>query len=163
MKRFLVTSLFFVALLGIAAPSAHALGVYGIWWMPDDSDDDGYGIGIKDKRSFTPLLAVDGRVSYVSFSEPDAGLIPLEMTGMVSLGVWYAGVGAGYYFVTGDNAVKDTFGYYFLAGLELGLGGTSVFGEVKWQALTPEIDIPNGGDVNLDALVIHAGATFGFK
>jgi hypothetical protein len=161
MKKIVIAILIAAACVGVSTPNAHAIGLYGIWWMPDKSDDDGWGGGIKDTKHFTPLLALDGRVSYVSF--PDAGIIPLEMTGMVSLGVWYGGFGVGYYFMTGDAELKDTFGYYFLAGLELGLGGTSVFGEIKWQSLQPEIDLPSGGDVNFDALAIHVGATLGLR
>lgn len=163
MKKIVIAMLIAAVGVGMSTPNAHALGLYGIWWMPDKSDDDGWGVGVKDVKHFTPLLALDGRVSYVNFSSPDAGIIPLEMTGMVSLGVWYGGVGIGYYFMTGDADLKSTVGYYALVGLELGLGGTSVFGEVKWQSLEPDIDVSNAGSVNLDALVIHVGATLGLK
>ncbi len=161
MRRIIVASLFFVALLGFAAPSAHAVGVYGIWWMPDDSDDDGWGVGIKDVRQFTPLLSLDGRVSYVAFDTPDAGIIPLEVTALAHLAMWYGGIGAGYYFFTGDAPLEDSFGWYLMLGLEIALGSTGVFGEVKWQALSPDLDIPSGGDTNFDSVAIHVGATFG--
>jgi hypothetical protein len=161
MKRLLVVSMFFVALIGLAAPSAHAVGVYGIWWMPDNSDDDGWGAGIKDTRQFTPLLSLDGRVSYVSFSTPDAGIIPLEATALVHLAMWYGGIGVGYYFFTGDAAIEDSFGWYLMLGLEIALGGTGVFGEVKWQALEPDLDIPSGGSADFESVAIHVGASFG--
>jgi hypothetical protein len=155
MKRTLAAALFVFVLVTTLAPDAHAIGAYGIWWMPDDSDDDGFGLGIKDRRNLTPMLAVDGRVSYVWFSTPDASLIPVEATGLVSLGVWYGGAGVGYYFATGD--LEDEFGWYALLGLEFGVGPVSVFGEVKWQDLKPDLD--GGGTANLDSIVIHVGAT----
>ncbi len=161
MKRIVFAMLIAAAFVGMSTPNAHALGIYGIWWMPDKSDDDGWGAGVKDVKHFSPLLAIDGRVSYVNFSSPDAGVVPLEMTALVSLGVWYGGIGAGYYFMTGDAALDNTFGYYFLAGLELGLGGTNIFGEVKWQKLSPDFDLPGGGSADFDALVIHAGVSIG--
>lgn len=161
MKKLLAVSLVFVALFALAAPSAHAVGVYGIWWMPDDSDDDGWGAGIKDVRQFTPLLSLDGRVSYVSFSTPDAAIVPLEVTALAHLAMWYGGIGVGYYFFTGDAPLEDSFGWYLMLGLEIGLGKWGVFGEVKWQALDPDLDLPAGGSTNFDSLVIHAGANFG--
>ena len=161
MKKILACA--FVAMLCVAwaAPSAHALGVYGIWWMPNDSDDDGWGIGIKDTRKFTPLLSVDGRLGWVSFSTPDADIIPLEATALVHLAMWYGGLGAGYYFFTGDAPIDDSWGWYALLGLEIALGKTGVFGEVKWQFLDPDIGAGSGLSADFDSVVIHAGATFG--
>ena len=158
MKKTIAAVLLSVALVGLLTPSAHAISAYGIWWMPDSSDDDGWGVGIKDKRHFTPLVAIDGRLSYVSFSTPDASMFPVEATAMITLGLWYGGIGAGYYITTGD--IDSEFGWYALLGLELGLGPASVFGEVKWQDLKPDLDVPGGGDADLDALVLHVGATF---
>ncbi len=161
MKKTIIAALFFVALVGMTAPSAHALGVYGIWWMPDDTDDDGWGVGIKDSKSFSPLLSLDGRVSYVDFSTPDSAVIPLEATLLAHLAMWYGGIGVGYYFFTGDAPIEDSFGWYLMLGLEIALGGTGIFGEVKWQALDPDLDLPSGGSTNFDSIVIHAGASFG--
>jgi hypothetical protein len=143
--------------LAAFAPSARAFDVYGIWWMPDKSDDDGFGLGLKDERSLTPLFAIDARVSYVNFSTPDIGVFPIEATGLVNLGLWHVGVGMGFYFFNGDYAVKDGFGWYALVGLEIGLGRLSALGEVKWQQLEPDLD-GAPGTANLDALAIHLGA-----
>ncbi len=153
MKRILVGALVLAALVGLAAPNAHAVGIYGIWWMPDDVDDDGYGIGIKDKKNFTSLVSMDVRVSYIFNDEAD--IFPIEATGLVKLGMLYGGLGVGYYIFTGDNNLNSAIGWYFLGGIEIAPGPISFFGEVKWQSLDPEID--GNGSVNLDALVIHAG------
>jgi hypothetical protein len=143
--------------IGALAPAAHAADVYGIWWMPDDSDDDGWGVGLREKRPLSPLLSYDLRTSWVSFSTPDANMFPLEGTVMARLGMLYVGAGGGYYIVTGDNGIENDIGWYFLAGVELLPGPMQIFGEVKWQNLSP--DVEGGGSVNLDALVIHAGVS----
>jgi hypothetical protein len=159
MKKLLFVMLIAMACLGASTQDANAVGVYGIWWMPDDSDDDGWGIGIKDRKNFTPLVAIDMRISYVGFSSAD--IIPIEATGLVKLGMLYGGVGVGYYIFTGDNDLSSTIGWYLMAGIELLPGPVQVFGEVKWQSLQPDLDIPAGGDVNLDAIVLHAGVAMG--
>ena len=146
--------------LGAVAPAAHAIGVYGIWWMPDESDDDGFGIGIKDKKSLTPLISIDGRVSYVTFDSPDAAIIPVEATGLVHIGMLYGGVGVGYYFFSGDANIESVLGWYIMAGIEILPGPVSVFGEVKWQSLEPDLDIPTGGSLDFNSIVLHACATF---
>ena len=126
MKRILVGALVLTALVGLAAPNAHAVGIYGIRTMSDDYDDDAYGIGIKDKKDFTRMLSMDMRVSYV-FNE-DADIIPIEATGLVKLGMLYGGVGVGYYIFTGDNNLNSAIGWYFLAGIEIMPGPVTFFG-----------------------------------
>jgi hypothetical protein len=104
MKKMLAAALVALTFVGFFTPSAsHALGVYGIWWMPDDSDEDGYGVGLKNL----------------------------------------------------DNA----FGWYVLLGAEIAVRKWGIFGEIKWQSLDPDLDLPSGGSANLDALAIHIGAT----
>ena len=160
-KKVLVVAVIVAALLGLAAPGAYALGVYGIWWMPEDNNDDGWGVGIKDTRPVRRMFAIDTRLSYVSLSNPDAGIIPIEGTGLVRLGMLYGGIGAGYYFFIGDNDLKSDFGWYFLAGITMLTGRTQIFGEVKWQSLLSDLDVVGGGSLNLDALAIHAGVSMG--
>lgn len=158
-KKALVVALVLTALLGLAAPGAHAVNIYGIWWMPDESDDDGWGVGIKEQRPINRVLSIDTRASYVSLSSSDAWLIPIESTLLLKMGTLYGGVGAGYYFVNGDNRLKNEFGWYWLAGITMLPGPTQIFGEVKWQNLTADIDQPSGGSVDFDAFAIHAGVT----
>jgi hypothetical protein len=126
--------------------------------MPDKGDDDGWGIGIKKEKNFTPLFSLDGRLSYTSF--PNLEIWSPEITALAHLGMFYGGVGAGYYFFTGDVELKDELSSYLLAGVGFGLGGLGVFGELKWQFLQPDFDNSLGGNANLDGLVLHAGATF---
>jgi hypothetical protein len=159
MKKTLIAVLVALTFVGVLTPSAHALGVYGIWWMPDDSDEDGYGIGLKNQRNFTRLLALDARLSYINFSDPDASVVPIELTGLVHLGLVYGGVGLGYYFFSGDAPLNNAFGWYVLLGAEIAVRKWGIFGEIKWQSLDPDLDLPSGGSANLDAFAIHIGAT----
>lgn len=158
MKK-LVCCLFIAALSAtMIAPSAHALGAYGIWYMPDKGNDDGFGIGLKKEKSFTPLFSLDGRFSYTSF--PDAEIWSAEVSALAHLAMFYGGVGGGYYFFSGDVQLKDAFSTYLLAGAGFGLGGIGVFGELKYQFLEPDLDNSFGGSANLDGIVLHAGAVF---
>ena len=161
MKKLLVVTILAFSCIGTFAHDANAIGVYGIWSMPNETDEDGWGIGLKEKRTLSPLIALDGRVSYIKFSTPDAGIVPIEFTACLKLGMLYGGIGAGYYIFTGDNALEDTVSWYVLAGIELLPGPVSFFGEVKWQMLEPDLDTPGGGSFEFDALVLHAGVTLG--
>jgi hypothetical protein len=161
MKRTVIASLVALALVGSLTPSAHALSAYAIWWSPDKVDDDGFGIGMRHKASFTPLIGIDARISYVSFSDADTGIIPLEATGFLKFGMLYGGVGLGYYFFTGDSALEDAFGWYVLGGVDIGIGALSVFGELKWQMLEPDSELPGGSPISFDTLGVHLGVNFG--
>lgn len=162
MRKVIVLLVVALSFIGVATKDAGAIGVYGIWWMPDEGDEDGWGIGLKEKRTLTPLFALDGRVSYVKFSgDLDTAIIPLELTACLKLGMIYAGIGGGYYIFTGDAELENTFGYYALLGIEVLPGPVTVFGELKWQFLEPEFDTTFGGDADLESIVIHAGVTFG--
>ncbi|HEX5132335.1 MAG TPA: hypothetical protein VFX92_07600 [Candidatus Krumholzibacteria bacterium] len=140
------------------APGAHAIGVYGIYWNPKvDQADNGYGAGLKYDSKLTPFIHLDGRFSYIHFSN-DAGsssIIPFEATACVQMGTLYGGVGVGYYTFGGDNAPDNDFGWYLLAGISILPGPVSVFGEFKWQNLEP------ADNLDLESYVFHVGATFG--
>ena len=162
MKKLTVLLVLALSLLGTAARDANAIGVYGIWWMPreDSVDADGWGIGLKEKRSLTPLFAIDGRISYITFSDLDTNIIPIEFTGTIRLGMLYAGIGAGYYFLTGDSNLEDSLNWYALAGIEVLPGPISFFGEIKWQFLEPDFEA-GGGSADLESLALHLGANIG--
>ena len=162
MKKLTVLLVLAFSLLGTVAHDANAIGVYGIWWMPreDSVDEDGWGIGLKEKRGLSPLFAIDGRISYITFPDADTNIIPIEFTGTVRLGMLYAGIGAGYYFLTGDSGLEDSMNWYALAGIEVLPGPMSFFGEVKWQFLEPDLE-EGSGSVDLESLVLHLGANIG--
>jgi hypothetical protein len=164
MKRIGIIALAAMLSLGAIAPSAHAVGVFGTWWeAPGDSEDDGLGLGIRSKRNFTPLLSMDMRVSWINFTS-DSNLFPIEATGMVKLGMLYAGVGAGYYIFDSSPDVDNNFGFYGLGGIDIGLKSFSIFGEAKWTSLSTELkDVDpdfESGDVDADGWSVNIGAMF---
>ena len=158
MKR-LIACLFLAALCVTAvAPSAHALGAYGIVYMPDEGDDTGYGIGLKKGRSFTPLLSIEPRFSFTSF--PDATLGAPKWPAWRTSPCFTAESAAAITSSSGDLPLEDTFSWFILAGVDIGLGGLGVFGELKYQFLEPDIDSPIGdASADINGLAIHVGVT----
>ncbi|MDH4036508.1 MAG: hypothetical protein OEX18_01135 [Candidatus Krumholzibacteria bacterium] len=155
MKRLALFFVLVAATATVVAPAAQAIGVYAAYWNPKDSSKDGFGAGLKFDSSFTPIISMDTRVSYINFSDSDFNITPIEATAKVKLGTLYAGLGLGYYFFSGDADIKDDWGWYALAGLNVLPGPIGVFGEFKWQFLEPD----NGG--NLESYCFHVGVTLG--
>jgi len=168
MKRICIAAL--VALVSLAAitPSAHALGVMASWWNLDEGDDDGFGFGLRSKTQIVPMVSIDTRVSWIKFSDADLNVFPIEATGMVQLGMLYAGLGAGYYIFDADNAdVDNNFGWYLVGGIDISVSTFGVFGEVKWTQLSADIsgvnpdleDVPTSLDA--DGIAFNVGVMFG--
>jgi hypothetical protein len=155
MKR-IAALLAIAVVIATTAGTAHAVGLYGIYWNPKDGDA-GWGGGLKYESSLTPLVTLDGRISYITFPDDpgDLSIVPFEVTGCVKLGTLYGGIGVGYYTFGGDNHPDADIGWYLLAGISILPGPVSVFGEYKWQNLDPD----GAGDV--DSHVFHVGASFG--
>ncbi|HEX6791514.1 MAG TPA: hypothetical protein VF247_09410 [Candidatus Krumholzibacteria bacterium] len=185
----------FAVLLAVSAillthvPAAHAFGIMGSWWNIDKSNEDGWGGGIRQEVPLIPWgwgdndstdgdndadaeealirLSLDTRASYFRFSDADLNVIPLEVGGLIGLGVLYAELGGGYYIMDADYDVQNDWGWFALAGVMLGRGATGLFGEVKWTSLTADIDnvdvdlgdIPNSLDA--DGVGINVGISFG--
>lgn len=149
-----------VLLVAITAPSAHAVSAYATWWKM--SDDDAFGITVRHRQNITPLFALDGRVGWMNFSRGDVTTVPLELTALVKLGIFYGGPGLGYYFFSGDTALKDSFGYHLIGGVGLTLGPLGVYGEAKYGILKPDFDIPGGSEADLDHFGLHGGVVLGF-
>lgn len=168
MKRFCVAVM--VAMLGLAVmtPSANAIGLMASWWQLNDANEDGFGAGLKNKMPIIPLVAIDTRASWINFSDSDMNVFPLEVTGLVTLGLLYGGLGVGYYIFDAENFDLDNaFGWYVLVGAEIGLGGFGVFGELKWTDLSVDasnVD-PDLGDVptslEADGMGLNIGINFG--
>jgi len=159
MKKLIGCLVLVAVCVTMAAPSAHALGAYGIMYMPDEGDDDGWGLGLKSGRNITPLLSIEPRFSFTSF--PDADLWSAEVAALAHITMFYGGIGGGYYFFSGDAPLEDTFSWFILAGADIGLGGIGLFGELKYQFLEPDIDSPIGdSSADINGLAIHAGVTF---
>jgi hypothetical protein len=166
MKRIACAAL--AALLGVAVvtPSAHAIGVMASWWSMDDEDQDGFGGGIRSKTQIVPLVAIDTRLSWINFSDGDLNVFPIEATGLLKLGMLYAGLGGGYYVFDADYDVDNAFGWYLVGGIELGVGKFGLFGEFKYTMLSADITGPFPDDVNsatleADGIGVNVGVMFG--
>ena len=172
MKRFLVFALAALALCS-AYQGAHAVGAFGSWWQMDENSADGFGFGLRHKITFTPLLGIEGRASWISFSDvfpvsipnpPEdngADVIPLEAMGVVSLGLFYGGVGVGYYMFDAETtSLSDEVGWFGLLGVELGLGPVKAFADVKWTQVETNVE-GNSQTFNADGPGVTVGVEFG--
>ena len=167
MKRLLIIALLAIVAMGTTAPNARAIGVMASWWNIDEADEDGFGFGLRQKTSFTPLFALDTRASWVGFD--GLNVFPLEAAGEVSLGLFYGGIGLGYYIFDADNAdLENSFGWFLVVGIEVALAKVGVFGEIKWTQLESDFENidPNLGDVptslNADGIGFNVGVTLPF-
>jgi hypothetical protein len=168
MNRICTIALAAMLSLGAAVPSAHAFGVMASWWNIDETNDDGFGAGIRSKTQIVPMVAIDTRVSWINFSDAETNVFPIEATGILKLGMLYAGLGVGYYIFDADGADLDNnFGWYLVGGIDVGIGKFGVFGEVKWTMLSTDIkgidpnldDVPT--ELDADGIGFNAGVMFG--
>lgn len=164
MKRITISVLAILVLCS-SFQSAHALGVMASWWQIDESSDDGFGAGLRERIQIIPLIGIDVRASWIDFGDKDFSVFPLEAAGVVALGPFYAGIGAGYYLF--DSPLDDAFGWYVIGGAEFGLGGFGIFGDLVWRDLSPDYEDvdPNLSNVptSLDAAGVgfNVGINFG--
>ena len=142
--------------VAILAPQANAIGVMGSWW-DQDGLGNGYGVGLIHKFGLIPLISIDARASWLSFSDEatEANVFPLEATGRVNLGMFYGGLGLGYYIFDGKNdaSLDNTVGGYIVGGIEITPAGIGGFGELKYT-ITDKNDA--------DGIGVNVGVVFGF-
>lgn len=163
MKRLCVAAL--VALLGVCVitPSAHAIGVMASWWKIDESNEDGFGFGLRSKVQVAPMVAFDTRGSWIKFGDPDTNVFPIEATGILQLGMVYGGIGLGYYIFDADGAdIDNDFGWYLVGGVDVGVGKFGIFGEVKWTKITTDVDFGDvPAELDADGIGFNVGVLFG--
>ena len=168
---------FLVAAAAIAAlaPSAFARpkqGLFGTWWDAKDARDNGLGLGYRMDFPVASFASVDTRLSWVRFSDDDINVLPLEVGGLLRLGMLYAGGGVGYYFF--DNDIDSHSGGFALGGVNVGAGSVGIFLEVKWTSLSADTNFPAplgapggvpGGThddtFDADGIGFNVGVTFG--
>jgi outer membrane protein W len=175
-----------VLLVLFVLPSAEAgFGVFGTYWDSKDYDEL-WGGGIRFGTEIFSGVGVEARASYLGtdlFGDDDVelNLIPLEAVVSWTLDVSeaikpYVGAGLGYYLkdvnwtssdLGGDIQAKDSFGYFGLAGINVQLGGITLFGEAKYNLISEDDELDwRGSDVeekySLDGFSINAGLSFGF-
>jgi hypothetical protein len=160
MKRALVGFLVLLWIV-ILSPEAECIGLYGTYWDGKDLGD-GYGLGAKWKIQIIPILGLDLRGGWVSFSDSDASIIPLEATGFASFGVVYGGVGIGYYIFNADIGNPDnSAGSYLLLGAKIAPGGTGLFGELKYTFVGTDVqDLEIPTKIKADGFGLNLGVLF---
>lgn len=151
MKRTIILLSAIITLIAMV-PNAHAIGVYGQWW---DAIGDGFGIGVK--QSFLPkipLVKLDGRVAWLNFSDANTDVFPLEVTASIG-GLFYGGVGLGYYIVSPDVGGNDNqVGTSLQVGVEFAPVKFGGFAEARYTWL--------GDSSYLDATNLIAGVIWNF-
>lgn len=168
-----------LALTTILALAAGAWGrdsgvEFGAFASYIDSDDLDEGVGGGVKLEFNPVdwLSLDARASWITFSDPDVDMIPLEVAALLNIPlanekiVPYVGVGGGYYIFDADGFdMDDDVGFFPLAGLEFGTESVGFMVEARWLFLQSDLDgatdeLADLDEADLDGLGINAGLIF---
>jgi len=162
-----MSALVALALVGAAAPSARAVGLYASWWNIDQSNDDGFGFGLRQPVPITKLIAINTDATWVKFGDSDTNVFPLEVSGVAKLGLFYGGLGVGYYiFDASEGDVDNNFGWFAVGGIEVALHKTGIFGEFKYRKLSADIkDVKPGSgfptSVDADGMGFDVGVILG--
>jgi len=151
MLTLLVTASVVIATL---ATPAFAIGPF---LQVQDSEDAGMGYGLGLKHSILgpiPIIGFDLRASWLHYADEDKlvssfELFPLEAVGTVKLGIFYAGLGLGYYVASGDIKPDNEVGGFLAGGLSFGLGGLSAFAELRYLKLEPGAADMSGVGANI--------------
>jgi hypothetical protein len=132
-KRIIISLAAIIAFMTVA-PNAHAIGVYGQWY-DGDTAGDGFGIGVKQSFLPIPLIKVDGRLTWVNFSDASMDMVPIEATASIG-GLIYGGVGVGYYFLSADGVDLDNqWGASIQLGVEFAPVKFGGFAEIRYTWL----------------------------
>lgn len=152
-------------LLVVCVLPAQAIGIFGQWQDSKDADS-GYGLGLKHEFSIIPIISMDVRASWLRYSgndgEGDLDMFPLEAFGRAKLGLFYGGVGIGYYIFSGDYSPKNSLGGFAAAGVEITLLGLGVFGELRYLWLEPDLDSSIGGSADMSGVGANIGVILPF-
>jgi len=152
-----------VAVVMSLAPQAHSIGAYLSYWNGEDTDN-GYGVGLNHQIKIIPLISAELRASWLSFSEddPSMNLYPLEGLARAKLGMFYLGLGAGYYIFSGSDDVKwdNAWGLFGVGGLEITIAKIGVFGELKYTWVETKITEPIESDVDGSGIGVNVGVIF---
>jgi hypothetical protein len=81
--------------------------------------------------------------------------------GVVSLGLFYGGVGVGYYIFDAETVqLSNEVGWFGLVGVELGLGPVKVFTDLKWTQVESDVE-DSTQTVNAEGIGVNLGVDFG--
>ncbi|MCZ6766698.1 MAG: hypothetical protein O7D32_07175 [bacterium] len=158
MKKALALGLALVTLVSFT-PKAHSIGVFGSWWNSNDIDN-GFGLGANHQIQIIPLVGADVRVSWINF-DVDGGesvnMFPFEAAGYAKLGLFYAGLGIGYYVF--DSDIDNSLGGFIFGGASVALADLGVFGELKYTFVETEISTLK---VDASGIGLNLGVTLPF-
>jgi hypothetical protein len=174
MKRLFVYLIVVIVALGFVSTSHAelvAMDLGGCVSYLDGNDfSEGYGGSARLKIEVLEILAVDARAGYVRFRDTDVTVYPIEIAALLQLPIGpinlYGGLGVGQYtFNTAGDAIDDAFGYFPLAGVDLGSGRMRLFVEMRWLSLTADVDaalkelegIAAGGEAEADGVGVNVG------
>ena len=162
MKR-ITAILVAIAALGLTS-EAGAIGVGGAYWSTEDADS-GYGIILKHRIKIVPMIGAELRGSWLSFpdqgpeSDKSLSIYPLEAVGRLSLGLFYVGAGVSYnIFSIKDLDAENKAGGLILGGVDLGLAGLGVFGELNYRFVETKVE---SVDLGANGFGVNVGVTIG--
>jgi hypothetical protein len=158
-----ITIIVATAIVMSLAPQAHSIGAFLSYWNGKDTDN-GYGVGVNYQIGIIPILKGEVRASWLSFSDLDPGMNAYPLEGLVkaNLGMFYGGVGVGYYIFSGSDNVEwdNDWGAFGVAGVNLTIAKIGVFGELKYTWVETKITDPVEADVDGSGIGINVGVVF---
>ena len=162
-SRIIISLAITLFLTSAFAMPAHAIGIFGQWQDSKDADS-GYGFGLKHEFGIIPIISVEARASWLGYSADnssgDFDMFPLEAFGKAKFGMFYGGMGLGYYIMSGNYAPKDSFGGFAAFGIEFTLGGLGAFGELRYLYL--ESDHDWAGSMEMSGIGANLGVSLPF-
>jgi hypothetical protein len=130
----------------VAAAALSPAGAVGLFaqWQDSKDGDSGFGLGVSQNFSIVPVFSLEPRISWIRYSadEGDGNLdmFPLELFGRAKFGMFYGGVGLGYYIMSGDHAPDNSLGGFAALGIEFSLASLGAFAEARYLYLEPEYE-----------------------
>lgn len=165
-------SLAVLAILALCAAPALAggLAITASYWDPDDVDDD-VGLGFKLEFAADARWDVEFRGAYFEELESEPGgafsleAVPLDAGIAINFNRYgnanpFLGVGGSYYLLDTDRGlIDDEFGWYAVAGLEVGVHERwAILFEALYRDVQAEVEGNDLGDITSIPLDLGGGA-----
>ena len=181
MKKLLVI-LAGVLAVAVTAFAGGGIGVFGSYMNGEDVDS-GFGGGVKFKGDIAEFIALEARASCLTefsdyLEDDDLFFIPIEGDVLLNFPLGdspitiYGGGGAGYAIIpeADDIDYDDSFCYFGLAGIELGLGeSAALFVEAQYRVLEvdgaetdDDVEIEFEEEIEFTGISVNAGLIFKF-
>jgi hypothetical protein len=159
MKKLLTVVVAAVIVMSFSV-QAHSFEAFLSYWNGEDTDN-GYGLGVGHQIKIIPIVFADVRASWLSFGDADMNVYPLEGLVGAKLGIFYLGVGPGYYIFSGkDVSVDNAWGAFGVGGINFTIAKIGAFGELKYTWV--ETKIEDTIDVDGSGIGVNVGVVFGW-